>query len=121
LIQTLTKVKLIDNSGVLLSKIIGLLNGTKRKKGKIGSNGVIAVKKAKTTSKIKKGSVKKFKILRDKEMLRRKDGTKLLMNENAGILLKDNNSPIGNRLKGPIFREIKKKNKKLMSICKIIL
>jgi len=121
MIQTFSKVKIIDNSGVKKSKIIGILGGTKRKPGKIGFNAVVAVKKANTTSKIKEGEVKKFKILRDKHTIFRKDGIKINMNENSGVLLKDNNSLVGNRIKGPLLREIKKNNRKLMSICKNIL
>jgi large subunit ribosomal protein L14 len=121
MIQVVSKVKGIDNSGAKLSMVIRILGGNKRKPANLGSNLIVTVKKATTQSKIKKGQVCKFKLLRTNCTINRKDGTQLTFDKNGGIFLDNEFSPIGSRILGPLAREIETINTKISSMSKKIL
>lgn len=107
MIQTLSKLKVADNSGAREVQIIRVLGGSRRRFGTIGDIVVASVTAAMPNGTIKKGQVVKVVIVRTNRELRRSDGTYIKFSENAGVLVKDDKTPRGTRIFGPIPREIK--------------
>lgn len=107
MIQTLSKLKVADNSGAREVQIIRVLGGSRRRFGVIGDIVVASVTAAIPNGPIKKGQVVKVVIVRTNRELRRDDGTYIKFSENAGVLVKDDKTPRGTRIFGPIPREIK--------------
>jgi len=114
MIQTQTKLKVIDNSGAKLSQCIRILGGYKNKTAGVGDTIVVSIKKVKTNnnlgtkSKIKKGSVNKAVILRTKKWTSRKDGSSIRFDENAILTLNQQGQPVGTRVLGIIPNELKR-------------
>ncbi len=107
--QVSTKINIADNSGAKIGKIIRILGGNRNKFAKIGNSLIVTIKKSNPEAKVKKGEVRKSKLLRDNHPIFRKDGTQILFDKNAIIIMNDNWSFIGSRIKGPLPRELKKK------------
>jgi large subunit ribosomal protein L14 len=121
MILSLTNLNVIDNSGASLAKVIKILEGNKREAANLGANLVIAVKKSSSNTKVKKGEVHKFRLLRTKKPINRKDGIYIIFDNNGGIILNQQLSPIGSRLFGPAARELKKRYRKISNYCKMLL
>ncbi|XBT18316.1 MAG: 50S ribosomal protein L14 [Candidatus Shikimatogenerans sp. Tduv] len=120
MLQKESLLKVTDNSGAKIVKIIGVLK-TKKKYFSLGDIIKITVKKKYKKSNIKKGKISKALIVRVKKKVRRIDGSYISFNDNACILLNSKNLMRGTRIIGPIAREIKyKKIKKLKIISKNI-
>ena len=107
MIQQQTRLKVADNSGARELMVIRVMGGSKRKYGNIGDVVVASVKKAIPNSNIKKGKVVKAVIVRSVEGVRRKDGSYIRFDDNACVLIKDDKSPIGTRVLGPVARELR--------------
>ncbi len=107
MIQQQTRLKVADNSGARELMVIRVMGGSKRKYGNIGDVVVASVKKAIPNSNIKKGKVVKAVIVRSVEGVRRKDGSYIRFGDNACVLIKDDKSPIGTRVLGPVARELR--------------
>ena len=86
---------------------IRVLGGSHRKWGNIGDVIVASVKKAAPNSAVKKGDVVKAVIVRSKRGLRREDGSYIRFDENAAVLIKDDKTPRGTRIFGPVARELR--------------
>ena len=110
MIQQQSRLKVADNSGARELMVIRVLGGSKRKYGNIGDVVVASVKKAIPNSNIKKGKVVKAVIVRSVEGVRRKDGSYIRFDDNACVLVKDDKSPIGTRVLGPVARELRDKD-----------
>ena len=110
MIQQQTRLKVADNSGARELMVIRVMGGSKRKYGNIGDVVVASVKKAIPNSNIKKGKVVKAVIVRSVEGVRRKDGSYIRFDDNACVLIKDDKSPIGTRVLGPVARELRDKD-----------
>ena len=110
MIQQQTRLKVADNSGARELMVIRVMGGSKRKYGNIGDVVVASVKKAIPNSNIKKGKVVKAVIVRSVEGVRRKDGSYIRFGDNACVLIKDDKSPIGTRVLGPVARELRDKD-----------
>lgn len=128
MIQTQTKLKVIDNSGAKLSQCIKVLGGYKKRTAKVGDTIVVSIKKiktnttSKTKSKIKKGSVNKAIVLRTKKWTSRKDGSSIRFSENSVLTLNAQNQPIGTRILGVIPNELKRyKGARITSLASGIL
>jgi large subunit ribosomal protein L14 len=121
MIQTLSNIKVIDNTGALSAKVIRILEGNKMEPANLGSYLVIAIKRASSNAKVKKGEIYKLRLLRTKETINRKDGIHLTFDNHGGIILNQQLSPLGSRIIGPLAREIKKKYYKISNICKTML
>lgn len=122
MIQVNTKLNIIDNSGGKISKIIRLLGGNKKTRANLGNLAVISVKKVKdNNSKIKKGEVHKFRILRLKEPVHRKDGSFMNFDLSGGVVLKDPKTPLASRIAGPLNRELRRKLGKITSLSKKLI
>ena len=122
MIQQQTRLKVADNSGARELMVIRVLGGSHRKFGNIGDVVVASVKKAIPNSNIKKGKVVKAVIVRSVEGVRRKDGSYIRFDDNACVLVKEDKSPIGTRVLGPVARELRDKDyMKIISLAPEVL
>ena len=107
MIQQQTLLKVADNTGAKELMCIRVLGGSYRKWGNIGDVIVASVKKAAPNSAVKKGDVVTAVIVRSKRGLRREDGSYIRFDENAAVLIKDDKTPRGTRIFGPVARELR--------------
>ena len=122
MIQQQTKLKVADNSGAREIMVIRVLGGSKVKYGNIGDVVVGTVKKAIPNSNVKAGKVVKAVIVRSVEGVRRADGSYIKFQDNACVLIKDDKSPIGTRVLGPVARELRDKDyMKIVSLAPEVL
>ncbi len=122
MIQQQTRLKVADNSGARELMVIRVLGGSKRKYGNIGDVVVASVKKAIPNSNVKKGKVVKAVIVRSVEGVRRKDGSYIRFGDNACVLIKEDKSPVGTRVLGPVARELRDKDyMKIVSLAPEVL
>ena len=122
MIQQESRLKVADNSGAKELSVIRVLGGSKVKTGNIGDTVVVAVKKALPNGTVKKGKVAKAVIVRSKFGLRREDGSYIKFDDNACVIIKDDKSPIGTRVFGPVARELRDKDfMKIVSLAKEVL
>ena len=117
MIQSETYLKVADNTGAKEIKCIRVLGGTRRKYANIGDVVVASVRKAAPNGTVKKGEVVKAVIVRSVKGTRRVDGTYVRFDENAAVLIKDDNSPRGTRIFGPVARELRDAG--FMKICSL--
>ncbi|KXZ38991.1 LSU ribosomal protein L14P [Alkalithermobacter thermoalcaliphilus JW-YL-7 = DSM 7308] len=122
MIQQETRLKVADNSGAKELLCIRVLGGSKRKAGNIGDIIVASVKSATPGGVVKKGKVVKAVIVRSKQGLRRKDGSYIQFDENAAVIIKDDKTPVGTRIFGPVARELREKDfMKIVSLAPEVL
>ena len=117
MIQEESYLKVADNTGAKEIKCIRVLGGSGRKYGNIGDVIVASVRKSTPGGTVKKGEVVKAVIVRTAKGVRRADGTYVRFDENAAVLIKDDNSPRGTRIFGPVARELRDKD--FMKICSL--
>ena len=117
MIQQESFLKVADNTGAKEIKCIRVLGGSGRKYGNIGDVVVASVRKAAPNGTVKKGEVVKAVIVRSMKGARRADGTYVRFDENAAVLIKDDNSPRGTRIFGPVARELRDSG--FMKICSL--
>jgi large subunit ribosomal protein L14 len=110
MIQPLSRLKVADNSGAKQLMCIRVLGGTGRRVGHIGDLIICSVKEATPVGVVKKGDVVKAVIVRTKSGARRKDGSYISFDENAAVIVKDDKSPRGTRIFGPVARELRDKD-----------
>ena len=109
MIQEESYLKVADNTGAKEIKCIRVLGGSKRKYGNIGDIIVASVRKAAPGGQVKKGDVVKAVIVRSARGVRRADGTYVRFDENAAVLIKEDKTPRGTRIFGPVARELRDK------------
>ena len=117
MIQEESYLKVADNTGAKDIKCIRVLGGSRRRFGNIGDVIVASVRKVAPNGSVKKGEVVKAVIVRTAKGVRRPDGSYVRFDENAAVLLKDDNSPKGTRIFGPVARELREKD--FMKICSL--
>ena len=117
MIQQESYLKVADNTGAKEIKCIRVLGGSKVKYGNIGDVIVASVRKSTPGGQVKKGEVVKAVIVRSVKGTRRADGTYVRFDENAAVLIKDDNSPRGTRIFGPVARELRDSG--YMKICSL--
>lgn len=105
-----SRLKVADNSGAREIMVIRVLGGSKVKYGNIGDVVVGSVKKAIPTGTVKEGKVVKAVIVRTVQGLRREDGSYIKFDDNACVLIKEDKSPVGTRVLGPVARELRDKD-----------
>jgi large subunit ribosomal protein L14 len=110
MIQMQTALMVADNSGAKKLKMIMPIGGSTSKIASIGDKIKVTVKEATPDGTVKKGTVQNAVIVRTRKEIRRKDGTYIRFDENAAVLIKDDGSPIGTRVFGPVARELREKN-----------
>ena len=122
MIQPESRLKVADNSGAREILVIRVLGGSKVKSGNIGDVVVGTVKKAIPNSNTPKGKVVKAVIVRSVQGVRREDGSYIKFDDNACVLIKDDKSPIGTRVLGPVARELREKDyMKIVSLAPEVL
>lgn len=107
MIQNETRLKVADNTGAKEVLVIRCLGGSKRKSSTIGDVVVCAVKEASTGGSVKKGDVVKAVIVRTKYGVRRENGSYIKFDDNACVIIKDDKTPKGTRIFGPVARELR--------------
>ena len=122
MVQQESRLKVADNSGARELLVIRVLGGSKVKTGNIGDVVVGTVKKATPNGTVKEGKVVKAVIVRSKFGVRRKDGSYIKFDDNACVLIKDDKSPVGTRVLGPVARELREKDyMKIISLAPEVL
>ena len=107
MIQQQSLMKVADNTGAKELMCIRVLGGTARRYANIGDIVVCAVKKATPGGVVKKGDVVKAVVVRSKKGLKRADGSYIKFDENAAVVIKDDKTPRGTRIFGPVARELR--------------
>ena len=105
-----SRLKVADNSGAREVLVIRPLGGSKRKYANIGDVVVCTVKKAIPNGTLKKGKVVKAVIVRSVEGVRRAGGSYIKFDDNACVIIKDDKTPVGTRVLGPVARELREKD-----------
>lgn len=122
MVQQESKMTVADNSGARIVKVIRVLGGSHVKFGGIGTTVVATVKKAIPGGTVKKGQVVKAVVVRTKNATRREDGSYIRFDDNACVIIKDDKSPVGTRVLGPVARELRDKNfMKIVSLAKEVI
>lgn len=117
-----TKLKVADNSGARELLVIRVVGGSKVKTGNIGDIVVGTVKKSLPNGAVKKGKVVKAVIVRTVQGVRRNDGSYIKFSDNACVLIKDDKTPVGTRVLGPVARELREKEfNKIVSLAPEVL
>ncbi|MGI6084682.1 MAG: 50S ribosomal protein L14 [Acetivibrionales bacterium] len=122
MIQAESRLKSADNTGAKELYCIKVLGGSKRKYANIGDVIVCSVKNATPGGVVKKGEVVKAVIVRSVKGLNRADGSSIRFDENAAVILKDDGTPRGTRIFGPVARELREKDyMKIISLAPEVL
>ena len=122
MIQVQTMLKSADNTGAKQLMCIKVLGGSRRKYANIGDVIVCAVKDASPGGVVKKGEVVKAVVVRTRKGVRRPDGSYIRFDENAAVVIKDDKSPRGTRIFGPVARELRDKDyMKIVSLAPEVL
>ena len=122
MIMQQSRLKVADNSGAREVMVIRVLGGSKRVYGNIGDIVVGTVKKAIPNGNVKEGKVVKAVIVRTVQGVRREDGSYIKFDDNACVLIKEDKSPIGTRVLGPVARELRDKEfTKIVSLAPEVL
>jgi large subunit ribosomal protein L14 len=122
MLQQESRANVADNSGAKEVLVIRVLGGTKKRYAGIGDKVVVTVKQSLSSSGMKKGTVSRAVVVRTKKEVRRKDGTYIRFEENAVVLLNNNDEPRGTRIFGPVARELREKQfMKIVSLAPEVL
>ena len=122
MIQQQTLMKVADNTGAKELMCIRVLGGTGRRYGNIGDIVVCSVKKAIPGGMVKKGDVVKAVIVRSAHGMKRADGSYIKFDENAAVIIKEDKTPKGTRIFGPVARELREKDfLKILSLAPEVL
>ena len=122
MIQQESRLSVADNSGAKEVLCIRVLGGTGKKYASVGDKIVVAIKSAIASGNAKKGTVSKAVIVRTKKEIRRKDGSYIRFDDNAAVLLNNNDEPRGTRIFGPVARELREKQfMKIVSLAPEVL
>jgi large subunit ribosomal protein L14 len=122
MIQQESHLKVADNSGARELSVIRVLGGSKVKTGNIGDIVVGTIKKATPNGTIAKSSVVKAVVVRSKFGIKRDDGSYIKFDDNACVIIREDKSPIGTRVFGPVARELRDHGyDKIVSLAKEVL
>ena len=122
MIQAESYLRVADNTGAKELKCIRVLGGSTRRYGNIGDVIVCSVRKAAPGGQVKKGDVVRAVIVRTRKGMRRADGSYVRFDENAAVIIKDDKTPKGTRIFGPVARELREKDyMKILSLAPEVL
>ncbi len=110
MIQQYTRLKVADNSGAKIIMCIGVPGGSGRKYARLGDLIIASVKEAVPAAGVKKGEVVRAVVVRTTKGSRRRDGSHIRFDDNAAVLINQDNLPRGTRIFGPVARELRDKN-----------
>jgi len=109
MVQHYTKLNVADNTGAKKVQCIKVLGGTRRRYGSVGDIIVVSIKSAVPGASVKKGEVSKAVVVRTKKEVGRSDGSYVRFDDNAVVLINEQNEPKGTRIFGPVARELREK------------
>ncbi|MDY5251447.1 MAG: 50S ribosomal protein L14 [Erysipelotrichaceae bacterium] len=122
MIQNESRLRVADNTGAKELLVIRCLGGSKRKNANIGDIVVCAVKQAAPGGSVKKGDVVKAVVVRTVYGIRRENGSYIKFDDNAAVIIKDDKTPKGTRIFGPVARELRDKDfMKIVSLAPEVL
>ena len=122
MVQQESRLKVADNTGAKEVLTIRVLGGTKRRYASVGDKIVVSIKDATPNGNVKKGSVSTAVVVRTKKEVRRADGSYIRFDDNAAVLLNNNDEPRGTRIFGPVARELREKQfMKIVSLAPEVL
>ena len=122
MIQQESKLKVADNTGAKVIQCIRVVGGTGRRYAQLGDTIIVSVKKAIPGGVVKKGEISKAVIVRAKKEVRRGDGSYIRFDENAAVLIDNQQEPKGTRVFGPVARELREKQfMKILSLAPEVL
>ena len=121
MIQMQSRLKVADNSGAKEVQCIKVIGGSKRRTASLGDIIVVSVKESIPNAKVKKGDVAKAVIVRTISKVRRADGSYIRFDDNSAVLIKPDNEPVGTRIFGPVARELRVANMKIVSLAPEVL
>jgi large subunit ribosomal protein L14 len=121
MIQQESRLTVADNSGAKEVLCIRVLGGTARRYASVGDKIVVTVKTALPASEVKKGTVSKAVIVRTRKEIRRSDGSYIRFDDNACVLLTNQDEIRGTRIFGPVARELRDKYMKIVSLAPEVL
>lgn len=107
MIQTQTYLDVADNSGARRVMCIKVLGGSHRRYASVGDIIRVTIKEAIPRGKVKKGQVMKAVVVRTRKGVRRPDGSLIRFDDNAAVLLNNQDAPVGTRIFGPVTRELR--------------
>lgn len=122
MLQQQSYMKVADNTGAKELMCIRVLGGTGRRYAGIGDVVVATVKKAAPNGQVKKGEVVKAVVVRTVKGMKRPDGSYVKFDENAAVIIKEDKTPRGTRIFGPVARELREKDYlKILSLAPEVL
>lgn len=122
MVQNETRLKVADNTGAKELLVIRCLGGSNRKRANIGDIVVCSVKEASTGGAVKKGQVVKAVIVRTVYGIKRSNGSYIKFDDNAAVIIKEDKTPTGTRIFGPVARELRDKDfMKIVSLAPEVL
>ena len=122
MVQQQTVLKVADNTGAKEIMCIRALGGSYRKYARVGDIIIASVKTATPGGVVKKGEVVKAVVVRTKKPIRRADGSYVRFDENAAVIIRDDGTPRGTRIFGPVARELREKDyMKILSLAPEVL
>lgn len=122
MIQTESRMRIADNSGAKEVLVIRVLGGTNKRYAGIGDTVVCTVKAATPGGVVHKGEVVRAVVVRTKKGVRRNDGSYIKFDDNAAVIIKEDKSPMGTRIFGPVTRELRRGNfMKIISLAPEVL
>ena len=122
MVQQESIVKIADNSGAKKALVIRVLGGSKRRYAGLGDVVIVAVKDALPTGTVKKGEVARAVMVRTAKESRRRDGSYIRFDENAAVIINEQNEPRATRIFGPVARELREKRfMKIVSLAPEVL
>ena len=121
MIQQESRLKVADNSGAKEVLCIRVLGGTGKRYATVGDIIVVAVKSAIPSGDVKKGAVSKAVVVRTKKEIRRTDGSYIRFDDNSCVLLNNAGENRGSRIFGPVARELRATNMKIISLAPEVL
>lgn len=122
MIQTQSYLEVADNSGARRVMCIKVLGGSHRRYARVGDIIKVTVKEAIPRGKVKKGQVMKAVVVRTKKGVRRQDGSLIKFDDNAAVILNNQDAPLGTRIFGPVTRELRgEKFMKIISLAPEVL
>lgn len=122
MITQYTRLRVADNSGARVVMCINIPGSSKRRYAQVGDVIVCSVKEAQPAAAIKRGAVVRAVIVRTVRGIRRADGSQIRFDDNAAVLLRDENNPTGTRIFGPVARELRERNfMKIVSLAPEVL
>ncbi|MBL7119896.1 MAG: 50S ribosomal protein L14 [Dehalococcoidia bacterium] len=109
MIQTYSRLKVADNSGAKTIMCINVRGGTRRRYARVGDIIIASVKQAVPRGMVKKGDVVRAVVVRTAQPYRRRDGSYIRFDDNAAVIITDQNNPRGTRIFGPVARELRER------------